>query len=206
MNYLHFVFTKHLRELREYIYNIHFLNLRGGFNQPDSHFIKRKRILEIQNNFSYDVFFESGTFYGSMISAVNKLFKHNYSVEIFKPLAMHNIRYFRPFKNISILFGDSSRCISDVIKMESEKTFLFWLDGHYSGNGTGIGKEVSPILIELDSIFRSELKAFSIIIDDWRLFDGIDYPSKVEVLCLVNSFSTLHLTILEDGDALVISK
>lgn len=206
MNYLQFVFQKHLREFREYVFNISFLHLRGGLNQPDSHFTKRKRISDIQNKFCYNVFFESGTFYGSMISAVKLLFKQNYSVEIFKPLAMNNIRYFKNFKNISILFGDSSQCIAEVITKELDKTFLFWLDGHYSGKGTGIGNEISPILIELDTIFKSELKAFSIIIDDWRLFDGIDYPSKDDVLSLVNSFSSFNLTILVDGDALVITK
>lgn len=206
MTYLQFVLQKHLREFREYIYNISILKLRGGTNQPDSHFTKRKRIFELQRNYNYDIFFESGTFYGSMISVIKKNFKRCYSVEIFEPLAVHNIRYFKKLNNIKIMMGDSSTIIKDIISKEIDNTFLFWLDGHYSGSGTGLGKEISPILTELNSIFCHDLKSYTIIIDDWRLFDGIDYPSKSNVLDLIKSFDSLNLNIFEDKDALIITR
>jgi hypothetical protein len=201
MNFLQFFVQKNLRELREHFYNVSYFKLRGGTNQPDSHFTKQKRIIDLQKSFKYDCFIESGTFYGSMISAIKQYFKRVYSVEIYEPLAINNIRYFNTVKNVTVIFGDSATKIEDILNQELNKTFLFWLDGHYSGNGTGIGKEFSPILMELTSILSKDIIEFSIIIDDWRLFDGIDYPSKHDIYNHINSFKVTSFKILEDKDS-----
>lgn len=65
----------------------------------------------------------------------------------------------------------------------------FWLDGHYSGDITFFGKEVSPVQFELDEISRilSKLNGIAIIIDDCRLFNGVDgYPNKTELVKWAN--------------------
>ena len=60
----------------------------------------------------------------------------------------------------------------------SNGRILFWLDGHYSGEGTGGCDEVCPIIAELRLIAQSKRKDHCILIDDARLFIGEDgYPT-----------------------------
>ena len=63
----------------------------------------------------------------------------------------------------------------------------FWLDGHFSGQGTfGNIENASPILFELQDIFSwqeasPDNQAF-IAVDDARLFTGKDgYPSILKI-------------------------
>jgi hypothetical protein len=50
---------------------------------------------------------------------------------------------------------------------------LFWLDGHYSGEGTGAGAEDSPVIQEVEHILQSRANyRDAIIIDDARCFTG----------------------------------
>jgi len=61
---------------------------------------------------------------------------------------------------------------------DSSGRILFWLDGHYSGEGTACGDQVSPILQELDLIKAHPRRDHCILIDDSRLFTGVDgYPT-----------------------------
>jgi hypothetical protein len=64
---------------------------------------------------------------------------------------------------------------------------LFWLDAHYSGEGTALADSETPVLSELDCIFSHAVKGHVILIDDARCFDGKgDYPSLPEIKTYVS--------------------
>ena len=199
-----FFIKRTLKNYREILFSLRFLRLRGEEGQPDSHFYKQKRIIKLQKQYHLINFIESGTYYGNMISVVKNLFQKIISIEIYKPLADLNINFFKKNKKIIILEGDSGSLIPELINQYDLNNSLFWLDGHYSGDGTGIGDSYSPIINELVSILDSAIKNYIILIDDWRLFDGIDYPSKEEIYDLLSNYKDNKINIKVDKDCLVI--
>jgi len=169
---------------------------------PDNHYYKRKRIIRIKEEYQCTTLIETGTFYGQMTHAMAGIFEKVISIEISSKLAIGNQKQFQAYPNITILHGDSSQLLSQAIALSSGK-ILFWLDGHYSGKGTGIGQEISPILRELDAIAISGITEYCLIIDDRRLFEnGTDYP---EVGILLNKLRELSPTyeVVYDRDALI---
>ena len=73
--------------------------------------------------------------------------------------------------------------------MSMDGKILFWLDGHYSGKGTAIGKGATPILEELESIKNSKVNDAVILIDDIRCFQKIKVPRKIKSL---TGYPTVH--------------
>ncbi|MDD3159854.1 MAG: hypothetical protein PHQ98_02720, partial [Candidatus ainarchaeum sp.] len=63
---------------------------------------------------------------------------------------------------------------------------IFWLDAHYSGGNTAKGKQNSPILQELNLIFKSKLNHI-ILIDDANYFGTKGYPTIEVVTKLTNN-------------------
>lgn len=148
-----------------------------GRPAPDNHIFKRKRIRSIGALFACETFIETGTFYGQMIDAVKEHFHRVLSVELFEPLFHLNQLAFSDQPQVRIYLGDSSTRLQDMLS-DAGGRILFWLDGHYSGEGTACGDRVSPILRELDIIKNLARHDHCILIDDARLFLGEDgYPT-----------------------------
>ena len=180
----------------------HKLNRSARIGKPDNHYVKRKRIVEMKNKFGCDTLIETGTFYGQMTHAMSKVFKSVISIEISDELARNNQEQFKSRANITILNGDSTELLLHAIKMSTGK-ILFWLDGHYSGKGTGLGQEISPILRELDAIKESGITGYCIIIDDRRLFENdSDYPDVRDLTSKLSEL-TQDLRMRTDGDAFI---
>jgi hypothetical protein len=148
-----------------------------GKPAPDNHIHKRKRILTLAKCHSCSSFIETGTFYGQMVNAVKNHFDKALSVELFEPLYYLNKAAFTNAPHIFLYHGDSALELTNMIKVASGR-ILFWLDGHYSGDGTACGAVESPILSELDLIKRDSRNDHCILIDDARLFTGQEgYPT-----------------------------
>ena len=98
--------------------------------------------------------------------------------------------------------------ISDIlneitIDINSER-ILFWLDGHYSGSGTGYAKNKCPIFEELSAISSRKLINFVICIDDIRLFGKEEgYPTMIELLNFV-AINKIASDIYFDRDCLIL--
>jgi len=151
--------------------------LMSGKNAPDNHLYKKQRIRKIAEKYKCNTFIETGTFYGQMVQYAANSFENIISIEIYEPFYQANLKNFKDKSNVNILLGDSASRLSDAISLSKGK-ILFWLDGHYSGEGTGIGDKVSPIIEELRIIAKCNLNNHCIIIDDRRLFLGKDgYPT-----------------------------
>lgn len=151
-----------------------------GKPAPDNHIYKRNRIRFIGAQFACETFIETGTFYGQMINAMRDYFDYVLSIELFEPLFHMNQASFLRYPQVKIYLGDSSSRLQDML-YDAHGRILFWLDGHYSGEGTACGEQTSPILRELDIIKSHSRHDHCILIDDARLFSGEDgYPTLEE--------------------------
>lgn len=146
--------------------------IQAGRPAPVPHAIKIRNILALADLYAIDTFIETGTFRGEMIDAVKDRFKKIYSIEIFGPLATAAKEKFRGQPHIRIVEGDSGAKLPEVMR-DAPEPAVFWLDGHYSGAGTGMTEIESPILKEVAEILAHRPRGQDlIIIDDARCFDG----------------------------------
>jgi hypothetical protein len=169
-----FVFSRYARDLQATLkYPFWCLDGRPA---PDNHVYKKRRIKRLAQAHRCDTFVETGTFYGQMVNFARGAFRKVISVEIYPPFHRENAAQFAHDPDVHILLGDSGKNLPEAISLASGR-ILFWLDGHYSGSGTGIGEKVSPIIEELRLIAKAGRKDDCIVIDDRRLFTGQDgYP------------------------------
>ena len=126
----------------------------------------------------YEVFIETGLYMGETLSDLYlngyfKDFSKIYSIEIEKKFIENCFNQF-PFLNeekFEIVNGDSSIELENVIQKNLNKKIVFWLDGHYSGPGTGKSENYGecPLIQEIKMISKLSVKPL-IIIDDIALF------------------------------------
>lgn len=174
----------------------------NGKAAPDNHVHKKQRIARIAQQYSCSSFIETGTFYGQMVSFASSIFEVVVSIEIFQPFFERNTEMFAGQRNVKILLGDSSAKMPAAMALTTGR-ILFWLDGHFSGEGTGLGDKVSPIIEELRIIAQHARKDHCIIIDDRRLFTGVDgYPSIEEATAEIRAIN-LDYTIDFECDCII---
>jgi hypothetical protein len=169
---------------------------------PDNHSFKKYRLKYISKKYNCETLIETGTFYGQTVKFATKYFKKIISIEIFKPLYEYNLQSFKNISKIHLFNGDSSVLMSEMIS-KADGRILFWLDGHYSGEGTGKGLKYCPIFEELKLISLAKRNDHCILIDDYRLF-GTDenYPSFQETkdyLLKINSTYNIYI----DNDCII---
>lgn len=143
---------------------------------PPPHSFKQQQILDYVTQKS-NVVVETGTNSGSTTAFLSRYVKQVYSIELSRDLYELAQAKFASNKSIILFHGDSSDLLPKILSSISEP-IIFWLDGHYSGEGTAKGTFSTPILGELEAIFTHPLKEHVILIDDARCFTGSgDYPS-----------------------------
>lgn len=160
-------------------------------NKPNPpHQFKQATIEKVGKENNLDYLVETGTFRGHMIEAQRKNFKELYSIEVEPTLFKDAEIYFKPYPHIHIIKGDSAYELKKIVAELKDKPVLFWLDGHYSGEVTGMGESMCPIYKELESVFEGAKGRQYILIDDARLFNGTeDYPTMPELVEFVNKRS-----------------
>jgi hypothetical protein len=155
-------------------------------DRPAPGVYKRAVIRRYARKHRTPTFVETGTLYGGTLHAVRGSFAELYSIEIDQSLAVAAQRRFDHDPGVSVILGDSADQIPELIKRLDSPT-LFWLDGHYSGEGTGRGDEDSPLVAEVTSILR-DAAACVVLVDDARfLGTGNGYPSFDELAQIVAS-------------------
>jgi len=143
------------------------------------HIRKRLTIKYYSNKYKTRTFVETGTYLGDMISAMSRHFTEIHSIELFRPLYEKARVRFAGKDNIHLYFGDSSTGLAYILtKIKSPA--VFWLDAHYSGGNTAQGTKKTPILKELDQIFKHSVKEHIILIDDASDFTGLDDYPRIE--------------------------
>ena len=163
--------------------------LRQGRLNPPPAAVKVRNILTLADLFSIEVLVETGTYQGDTIAATLDRFDRIYSIEIDADLAKAaRARFGHLSGKVHLLEGDSATLLPKIIGELSGPT-MFWLDGHYSGEGTGRGATDTPILAEVEAIAdlrqgRGDL----VIVDDARLFGRAPaYPRLEDFTALLRS-------------------
>jgi hypothetical protein len=149
--------------------------------------------------FAIMTFIETGTYLGEMVEAIRKTFDRIFSIELDSALYETAKERFSESGNISIIKGDSSRVLPELLK-SIKSPCLFWLDAHYSSGMTVRGELETPVMKELQCILNHSINKHVILIDDARCFVGQnDYPTIEELKRFVSSINPdLVITIEND--------
>jgi hypothetical protein len=159
-----------------------------GKPAPPPHIVKQIAVREYAKEFRTQILVETGTYLGEMVAAMRRHFDRIFSIEIDRSLYENALNMFSQFQHIRLLHGDSAEALPAVLS-EVQQPCLFWLDGHYSGAGTGKGSIDTPVLNELSHIFSHHVREHVILIDDAREFRGVnDYPSLEQLREFVKGF------------------
>lgn len=144
---------------------------------------------------------ETGTYLGETTNFLSLNIGPVISIEPYSELANYNKERFKKNNNVKIINQKSQEALSGALGKKFG-TINFWLDGHFSGEGTfGDLESASPILDELLIIKKwltvPENRA-NIAIDDARLFTGQDgYPTLTQMQ-LISEQMNCSFTIDKD--------
>jgi hypothetical protein len=122
------------------------------------------------NSLKNATWIETGTYLGDTTKKLAKIAQKVISIEPQVELSYFASKRLKRYTNVEVMNSTSENCIASVLTGVSGPT-CFWLDGHYSGDVTFQGSEISPItseLIEISSYLRSH--DVVVFIDDFRLF------------------------------------
>lgn len=164
----------------------------------------------------YPIFIETGTLLGDTSAMVSPMVKKVYTIEIDDSLYNRAVVRFQN-TNVEVIKGDSLDVLPDLLK-KNKDNIIFWLDGHNSGPGTGVGKYDFPLIQEctiIDNLLES--KEALIIADDIRMFGtGHDFEiddslKTITVESVLNVFKRLKIvnhwfadSIMASNDRLII--
>ena len=124
-----------------------------------------------------NIYIETGTYYGLNLQEVMNEYKQIFSIEIEKKWVEYNEEKFENKNNIQIIEGDSSVKLPELCT-QIEEGVTFFLDAHYSGEGTGYKEKTSPIIKELESIFHRKNNKDIILINNLRIFNDKIFNQK----------------------------
>ena len=155
----------------------------SNYSPPSPQHVKI-RVLK-SNSLQNATWIETGTYLGDTTSKLAKIARKVISIEPQSELSKFASNRLKRHKNVEIINAASENCISVILERISGPT-CFWLDGHYSGDITFQGGEVSPISAELSAIsnFLANNKV-AVLIDDFRLFvnsASTGYPSQYSLV------------------------
>ena len=137
--------------------------------------IPKDLVLALSKSFAIRNFVETGTYKGGTAFWATNHFENVFTIEISAELSHAAAAKPNCPKNIRFIIGDSGTALGDLVHQLNGST-LFWLDGHYSGPGTGgEGDEVEcPVIREIE--IASKTTAPVILVDDARCFFGPPLP------------------------------
>lgn len=153
------------------------------------------------------VFIETGTWNGRTLSKVASSFDRCYSIELDEKLYVAARQRFESMPWVKLIQGDSAKALEGVLS-EVDEPAVFWLDAHYCGPGTalGEGERETPVLSELNAIFKNSKFDHLILIDDARCFVGIGgYPTIRSLARFVRKNGQGYEMRISD-DAIIISR
>lgn len=166
---------------------------------PPLHIVKQGIVIGYQRRHRFETFVETGTFTGEMLAAVRPYFSELISIELSPRIYAIASRRFSGDSGITLLLGDSGVVLPRVLE-SLDHPALFWLDGHYMGEGTGRAQIDTPVTQELAALLRHPVRGHVVLIDDARLFTGSDgYPSIADVRTRVETERPGSVVTL-DGD------
>ena len=147
-----------------------------------------------------DIFYESGTYHGDSVkAALDAGFERIVSTEVFEPIFNKTRVLFEGNQFVSCLYGDTVTVLKSVLPTFVGKKVTFWLDGHYSGPGTGGEKNPFPIIEELEAILAAKNSGYIsrpiILIDDMRLLKD----KELQMIEIIKKIESTYIFDYEDG-------
>lgn len=150
---------------------------RAGKPFPPPSFVKHRAVRRYRRRFHLHTLIETGTYTGGMVYAMQDEFDRIYTIELDDALFRAATERLAKFAHVTPLHGDSGEVLPRLLADISEPC-VFWLDGHYSGEGTARGESDTPVLKELRAIFDHPIKNHVVLIDDVHCFTGENgYPT-----------------------------
>lgn len=173
----------------------------AGRPNPPPHRVKQQNIKGLARQYGLTTFVETGTFHGQTLEEMCDRFQRLYSIEIDDTLYRAAAEKFAPHRHITVLHGDSGTLLAELLPTLRGQKKLFWLDGHYSGSGTGRADADTPVIAELDHIHRyCEGDDFVIMIDDAREFGtNPDYPQLDVTLADIERKFGVKPVVMDDA-------
>jgi len=154
---------------------------KSGRPVPPPHVVKERAVKSYGRRFGLQVFVETGTYLGDMVDAIKWRFPEIYPIELGEDLHKNACLRFARYKHVRLLQGDSAKMLRELLP-KLNRSPLIGLDPHFSGGSTVRGDGETPIVEELETIFNQKHIDPVILIDDARLFDGINgYPTCEEL-------------------------
>lgn len=155
---------------------------------------KVKKFKKITNKF-----IETGCYLGDGIQlAMDSGFEEIYSIELSDKFI--EICQGRFQNNVNLIKGDSYTELPILLEKYPNDSFTYWLDGHYSGVGTGRGVKDFPIMEEIECILKREISGEIIYIDDMRILKNYnDLINTDKILDLVKKYKSEYKTYYEDS-------
>ena len=129
-------------------------------------------------------FVETGTFFGDTSASAAKYSKAVITIEPAKTLYDAAVKRFAVTPSVRVVNGSSENVFPELLPTLSGPV-SFWLDGHYSGGVTHLGKSLTPLEAELECVSQhiDLFHPLVVMVDDIRaVFGSPDYPSIEFVL------------------------
>ena len=148
---------------------------------------------------------ETGTYLGESALQLANEFGRCITIELHPGLASRATDRFRNDSRVEVI-GGSSRDVLPLVLGSLSEPVMFWLDGHWSGDGTAGNDDICPLESELDALANwPYIKSSMVVIDDARLFgfsSGDDplkqhFPSILSIGRMLEA-SGLELFLIDD--------
>lgn len=164
-------------------------------------YIKQYKLLKVANEYKVTVAVETGTSHGYTTSVLARHIEQVYTVEAHQPSFDVAKASLAIYPNVHMHFGNSAAALPGILKLCDDQRVLIWLDAHYSGPGTArLGKN-TPVLDELEVIALRKNKHFVVLIDDARLFNGVDgYPTVAGIEAFRQDYLPFHRPAFVEHD------
>jgi len=149
-------------------------------------------------------FVETGTFQAETVRKMERFFDQLITIEI-DPKLHAAARAQFPSPKIRYVLGDSVGELRKIAQECREPAF-FYLDAHFSGEGTGKGQQDVPLIEEMQ-ILGKRAQADCIVVDDLRLFGtnrNQEDWSRITRDSILQAFGPRDVKFFEQGDKLIL--
>lgn len=150
-----------------------------GHVKPMPEPMKRLTLQHYANRYNLKTFIETGTFRGETLAFLEDQMDELHSVELSPELFSSAQKKFEGHFKIHLHHGDSADIFPKILNGLKHPA-LIWLDAHYSAKITAHGPKETPILAELEAVFKEKHNRHFILIDDAREFEGNPAYPKLE--------------------------
>lgn len=143
--------------------------------------LKHPFLSELKTLFQIDTFVETGTYLGSTAFEASQVFPAVHSIELYPPLYENALKHLAGIEHIHLHQGESGDILDKLIPTLSGRV-LYYLDAHFSGGGSALGRQSFPVLEELAALRKNHSSDAVILIDDIRIFQDVLFPELLSLI------------------------